>query len=159
MKTIASIVVAAIIGLTAASAAAADAGVTYGPEINLVAAKKVAAATIAECVRNKWNVAVAIVDNHGFLVYYEKLDDTQFASPVIAVEKARTAAMFRRTSGAMEEQLNKGRTSLLGLPQATPLAGGVPIRIDGRIIGAVGVSGVQSTEDEQCAKAGVEALK
>jgi uncharacterized protein GlcG (DUF336 family) len=158
MKHITSLAIAILLGLTSGGLLAAEPSATYGPEINLAMAKKVATAALAECQRNKWNVAIAVVDNHGFLVYYEKLDDTQFASPVIAIEKARTAAMFRRLSGAMEEAVNKGRTSMLGLPLATPITGGVPIRVDGKIIGAVGASGVLSEQDEQCAKAGVAAL-
>jgi len=132
---------------------------SYGPEVTLDTAKKIAAAAIAEAKRNNWNVAVAIVDNHGFLVYYERLDDTQSASPVIAIEKARSAAMFRRPTRAMEDTVNKGRVSFLGIPLATPITGGLPITSGGRVIGGIGVSGVTSDQDEQIAKAGLEALK
>jgi uncharacterized protein GlcG (DUF336 family) len=132
---------------------------SYGPEVTLDNAKKIAAATVAEAKRNNWNVAIAIVDNHGFLVYYERLDDTQSASPVIAIEKARTAAMFRRPTRVMEDTVNKGRVSFLGIPVATPVTGGLPITSGGRVIGAIGVSGVTSDQDEQVAKAGLEALK
>jgi len=132
---------------------------SYGPEVTLDTAKKIAAAAVAEAKRNNWNVAVAIVDNHGFLVYYERLDDTQSASPVIAIEKARSAAMFRRPTRAMEDTVNKGRVSFLGIPLATPITGGLPITSGGRVIGGIGVSGVTSDQDEQIAKAGLEALK
>ncbi len=131
----------------------------YGPEITLDNAKKLAAAAIAEARKNNWNVAVAIVDNHGFLVYYERLDDTQTASPLIAVEKARSAAMFRRTTREMEDTVNKGRPAFLGIPGATPISGGLPIITGGKIIGGIGVSGVTSDQDEQVAKAGLEGLK
>jgi uncharacterized protein GlcG (DUF336 family) len=132
---------------------------SYGPAITLEAAKQIAAASIVEAKRNNWNVAVAIVDNHGFLVYYERLDDTQTASPNIAVEKARTAAMFRRPSRAFEKAVADGRVAVIGLPGATPITGGLPIVSGGRVIGGVGVSGVTSDQDEQIAKAGVDALK
>jgi glc operon protein GlcG len=129
----------------------------YGPEITLETAKKVAAAAIAEAVKNKWPVAVAIVNNHGFLVYYERLDDTQTAGPNISVEKARTAAMFRRPSRAFED-VSK-RVAILGQPGATPIAGGLPIVVDGKIVGGVGVSGATSEQDEQVARAGLDGLK
>jgi len=131
----------------------------YGPEIALDLAKKIAAAAIAEARKNSWNVAVAIVDNHGFLVYYERLDDTQTASPAIAIEKARSAAMFRRATREMQENVNKGNPAFLGIPGATPVAGGLPIVAGGKIVGAIGVSGVTSDQDEQIAKAGLEAVK
>jgi glc operon protein GlcG len=131
----------------------------YGPEIALDSAKKIAAAAIAEARKNSWNVAVAIVDNHGFLVYYERLDDTQTASAAIAIEKARSAAMFRRATREMQDAVNKGNPAFLGIPGATPVAGGLPIVSSGKIIGAIGVSGVTSDQDEQVAKAGLEAVK
>jgi glc operon protein GlcG len=132
---------------------------SYGPDITLANAKKIAAAGLAEAQKNNWNVAIAIVDNHGALVYYERMDDTQSASPVIAIEKARSAAMFRRPTRAMEETVNKGRAAFLGMPIATPITGGMPIVIGGKVADAVGVSGVTSDQDEQIAKAGLEGLK
>jgi glc operon protein GlcG len=122
-------------------------------------AKKMSVAAVAEAQKNKWNVAVAIVDNHGFLVYYERLDDTQTASPGIAVDKARTAAMFRRPSKAFEDVVGKGRVAVLGLPGATPIAGGLPIMSGGKVIGGIGVSGVTSEQDEQVARAGLDGMK
>ena len=142
-----------------ATVASAQDRPSYGPDINLAAAKKVAAAALVEAQKNNWNVAIAIVDNHGALVYYERMDDTQSASPVIAIEKARSAAMFRRPTRVMEDTVNKGRTSFLGIPQATPITGGLPIVVAGKIIGAVGVSGVTSDQDEQVAKAGLDGMK
>jgi glc operon protein GlcG len=139
--------------------AAAQDRPSYGPDITLANAKKIAAAGLAEAQKNNWNVAIAIVDNHGALVYYERMDDTQSASPVIAIEKARSAAMFRRPTRAMEETVNKGRAAFLGMPIATPITGGLPIVIGGKIAGAIGVSGVTSDQDEQVAKAGLEGLK
>ena len=105
---------------------------SYGPEIKHETAKKVATAALAEAVKKKkWPVAVAIVDNHGFLVYYERLDDTQTAGASIAVEKARTAAMFRRPSRSFDER-SKTQVSVLGLPGATPITGGLPIVVTAR---------------------------
>jgi uncharacterized protein GlcG (DUF336 family) len=92
------------------------------------------------------------------LIYYEMLDDTQTSSAVIAIEKARTAAMYRRPSKEFEENIAGGRVAVLGLPGVTPIEGGVPIVIGGKMIGAVGVSGVSSAQDAQIARAGVEAL-
>ena len=142
-----------------ATMASAQQRPSYGPEITLANAKKIAAAALVEAQKNNWNVAIAVVDNHGFLVYYERMDDTQSASPAIAVEKARTAAMFRRPSKAFEDGVAKGRVALLGLTGAMPIEGGLPIMVGGRVAGGIGVSGVNSDQDAQVAKAGLEALK
>jgi uncharacterized protein GlcG (DUF336 family) len=130
----------------------------YGPDIGLEAAKKILAGAIAEARKNNWNVAVAIVDNHGFLISFERMDDTQTASAHIAVEKARTAAMFRRPSAAFEDAIRGGRSAVLGLPGVTPVTGGLPIMRAGKVVGGIGVSGVASAQDEQCAKAGLAVL-
>ena len=142
-----------------ATAGVAQQRLPYGPAINNEQAKKVGTLALAEARKNNWNVAVAVVDTHGALVYYEMLDDTQTSSPVIAVEKARTAAMFRRPTKEFEDGIAGGRNAILGLPGATPIEGGIPIVVGGRIIGAVGVSGVTSPQDAQIARAGLEAVK
>jgi glc operon protein GlcG len=142
-----------------AFAAAAQQRPPYGAAINLDTAKKVGAAAVAEARKNNWNVAIAVVDNHGMLVYYEMLDDTQTASANIALEKARTAATYRRTTKELEDGIAAGRVALLGLPGATPVEGGLPIVVGGKMIGAIGVSGVTSAQDGMVAKAGVDALK
>ena len=131
---------------------------SYGPSVGIDGAKKMAAAALAEAKKNNWNVAIAIVDNHGFLVYYEKMDDTQTASPQIALDKAKSAAMFRRPTRVFEDGIAKGRVALLGLTGATPITGGVPIMKDGKVLGGIGVSGVTSDQDEQIAKAGLGAM-
>ena len=131
----------------------------YGASINLESARKVAAAAAAEGKRNGWTVAVAIVDTAGDLVYFERMDDTQVASSHIAQEKARTAVRFKRPSKSFEEALLGGRLAVLGLPGVTPLEGGIPLIVDGKIIGAIGVSGVTSQQDGVCAQAGVDVLK
>ena len=144
--------------VTCVAAAQAPQRPPYGTAINLETAKKLAAGAAAEARKNSWNVAIAVVDNHGFLVYYEMMDDTQTASPVIAIEKAKTAAMFRRTTKELEDNIGAGRVAVLGLPGATPIEGGLPIVVGGKLIGAVGVSGVTSGQDGQIARAGIDAL-
>jgi glc operon protein GlcG len=130
----------------------------YGASINLETARKVATAAAAEGKKNGWTVAVAIVDTAGDLVYFERMDDTQVASSQVAQDKARTAVRFKRPSKAFEEALTSGRLAVLGLPGVTPLEGGIPLLVDGKIVGAVGVSGVTSQQDGVCAQAGVDAL-
>ncbi len=133
---------------------------SYGPDINIAIAKKVAAGAVAEATKNGWPVAIAIVDTHGFLVYFEKVDDTQSASPLIAVEKARTSAMTRRPTRVFTEIIGKGGNgmAILGLPGIAPNTGGVPIVVGGKIIGAIGVSGVSGDQDELIAIAGAKAM-
>ena len=130
----------------------------YGPSITLDHARKIAAAASAEAKKNGWNVAVAIVDTAGELVYFEKNDNTQVSSVKTSQEKARTAARFKRPTKLMEEAIAGGRVALLALPDATPIEGGLPLLIDGKIVGAVGVSGATSPQDGQCAQAGVDTL-
>ena len=130
----------------------------YGTPINLETARKVAAAALAEGKKNGWTVAVAIVDPAGELVYFERMDDTQIASAQICQDKARTAARFKRPSKAFEEVLAGGRLAILGMNGVTPLEGGIPLIVGGKIIGAIGVSGVTSQQDGVCAQAGVDVL-
>ena len=127
-------------------------------ELTLADAKRVAAAAEAEARRNDWNVVIAIVDDAGLPVYLERLDGTQPASCEIAQHKARAAALFRRPTRALEEVVAGGRFALLSLPQITPVEGGVPLVHEGHVVGAIGVSGVQSAQDGQVAQAGAEAL-
>jgi uncharacterized protein GlcG (DUF336 family) len=138
----------------AAAASAQDRRPDYGPAVSTATAKKIAAATIAECQKNSWNVAVAVVDNHGFLVYFERMENTQTASMDIAVGKARSAATYRRPTRAFMEVINKAPATAT-LPGVFASPGGLPIMVDGKVIGGVGVSGVTGDQDEQCAKAGL----
>lgn len=133
----------------------------YGEAISLDQAKKVLAAAEAEAKKNSWPVAIAIVDGSGFLVAFQRLDNTQLGSVEVAMEKAKTAALFRRPTKVFDELLAAGGANLriLKLPGALPIEGGIPIIHDGKVIGAVGVSGVKSTEDAQVATAGIDALK
>ena len=121
-------------------------------------AKKMAAAARAEAEKNGWKVVIAIVDDGGHLMYLERLDGTQKASSVIALEKARTAIMFKRPSLALEEVVAKGRVAVLSMPGATTVEGGIPLIVEDQYVGAIGVSGVQSSQDAQVAKAGAAVL-
>ena len=147
---------AAILALASASYAQ-DRRPDYGMDVNTATAKKIAAATIAECQKNGWNVAVAVVDNHGGLVYFERMENTQYASNDIAIGKARAAATYRRPTRAFADVINKGGPATATLPGVFASPGGVPLMADGKVTGAVGVSGVTGDQDEQCAKAGASA--
>jgi glc operon protein GlcG len=133
----------------------------YGPPISLENAKKAATQALEEARKNNWTMAVAVVDTNGALVYYEKIDNTQIGSAEVAVRKARSAALFKRTTKAFQDLLATGGAGLrvLGLEVAVPVEGGVPLLIDGKIVGAIGVSGDSADHDGQCAKAGGETLK
>ena len=131
----------------------------YGPPVSIAAAKKIAAGVIAECTKNSWNVAVAVVDTAGYLIYFERMENTQYAGMDIAVGKAKSAATYRRTTRAFADAINKGSPATATLPGVFASPGGVPIMVDGKVTGAVGVSGVTGDQDEQCAKAGLEAAK
>jgi uncharacterized protein GlcG (DUF336 family) len=124
-------------------------------------AKKAAAPALAEAEKNRWNMAVAIVDTSGNLVYYEKMDNTQLGSANVAIEKARTAALFKRPTKAFQDVLAAGGDGLrvLTLKGVVAVEGGIPLVMDGKIIGAIGVSGAASSQDAQCAKAGADVLK
>jgi uncharacterized protein GlcG (DUF336 family) len=132
---------------------------SYGPAVTLEQAKKIAAGAVVEANKNNWRVAIAIVDTHGFLKYYEMMDDTQTASATVAIEKARTAAMFRRPTKMFEDAIAGGRTALLAMNGVTPVEGGLPIVANGKVIGAVGVSGLTSPQDAQVGQAGLDSLK
>src|SRR2546427_810593 len=109
--------------------------------LTLDAAKKIAAAAEEEAIRRGSTVVICIVDDGGHLLVLHRLDDTQVASVEVGIGKARTAAIFRRPSKDFEDQIRSGRVAALALPGATPLQGGVPITVDGKVVGAIGVSG------------------
>ena len=121
--------------------------------------KKIAAAAEAEAVANNWAVAIAIVDDGGHLMWFQRLDGVAPISSHFAPAKAKTAAMGRRETKIYEDIINNGRTAFVTAPFIDGmLEGGVPIIVDGQVIGAVGVSGVKSEQDAQIAKAGIAAL-
>jgi glc operon protein GlcG len=122
--------------------------------LTLDAAKKIAAAAEAEARKRGATVVIAVVDDAGYLLVLERLDDTQVASVDVGIAKARTAAIFRRPSKVFEDQIRDGRVAALALTGATPLQGGIPIVINGKVIGAIGVSGNSPQEDEDIAKVG-----
>ena len=126
--------------------------------LTLEIAKQVAAAASAEATANKWTVVIAILDEGGNLMYLERADDTQIGSIQVAQEKARSAVSFKRPTKAFEEAVAGGRTAILKLPGAMPVEGGLPLMLNGRVAGAIGVSGVTSQQDGQIAKAGADAL-
>src|SRR6184192_3456166 len=141
--------------------ALAQAPAPYGAPISLENAKKAAAPAIAEAVKNHWTMAVAVVDASGNLVYYEKMDNTQLGSANVAIDKARSAALFTRPTKALQDALAAGGDGwrILRVQGAVPVEGGIPLVMDGKIVGAIGVSGATSAQDAQCAKAGADVIK
>lgn len=127
-------------------------------ELTLEDCLKIHAAAEAESRRNGWNVAIAILDDGGHLLHFARMDGATPANAGIAVEKGRTAAISRRSSGKWQDIVKSGRTEMIKMPGILPVQGGMPIVADGTCIGAVGVSGVQSDQDEQIAQAGIDAL-
>lgn len=126
--------------------------------ITLEAAKKMAAAGEAEARKNGWNVAIAVVDANGGLILFHKLDETQPGSIAVAQAKARTAALFKRPSKALEDAIAAGKQGFLSVEGIVPIQGGLPVVVDDKIIGAVGISGVTSPQDEQVALAALGGL-
>ncbi len=124
--------------------------------MTLAAAKQIAAAAEKEAAANKWTVVIAILDDGGNLVYLQRMDGTQIGSIDVAVEKGRSSVKFKRPTKAFEDALKGGRQAILRLPGALPVEGGIPLMKDGVVVGAIGVSGVQSFEDAQIAAAGVK---
>jgi len=126
--------------------------------LTLDGAKKVAAAAEAEAKKNSWNVVIAVVDDGGNLLYLQRIDGTQTGSIEVAIQKARTAQAFKRSTKVFEDAIAGGRNALIALHGALPLEGGLPIMVGGQLVGAIGVSGVKSTEDGQIAKAGADSI-
>ena len=134
--------------------------VPYGAPIGLEQAKKVLAGAEAEAKKNNWNMVIAVLDSGGHLVMLERMDGTQLGSIDVAKEKAYSAVLYRRPTKVFQDLVGQGGANLrlLRLSGASPLEGGIPILVDGKIVGAVGVSGVTSEQDAQVAKAGAEGL-
>ena len=126
--------------------------------LTLAAAEKIAAAAEIEAKKRNATVVIVVVDDGGYPLIIKRLDDTQVASVEVGIGKARTAAIFRRPSREFEEQIKNGRVASLVLPGATPLQGGLPLIADGKVVGAIGVSGNTPQEDEDIAKAGAAAF-
>lgn len=160
-RTMVRFTIVAMFAVGALASAVAQMPNPYGMPISLENAKKAAAPAMAEAAKNNWNMAVAIVDPSGNLVYYEKMDNTQLGSANVAIDKARSAALFKRPTKAFQDALAAGGDSvrLLRLQGVVPVEGGIPLVMDGKIVGAIGMSGATSAQDAQCAKAGADAVK
>ena len=163
MNTFSKSVVAATVGLASAllmNTAFAQVP-QYGTTVNLEQARKAVAAGMVEARKNNWPVAIAVVDNAGMLVAYERMDNTQTASVQVSIDKAASAAMYRRSTKVFQDAVTGGGMGVrvLGLRGASPIEGGLTLMLDGKIIGGIGVSGVNSDQDAVVAKAGVDAVK
>ncbi len=135
--------------------------IPYGMPISTEDAKRVATAAIAEARRNSWNMAIALVDTGGYLVYFEPMPNTQLGSVDLAIEKARASALFRRPTKVFQDAVAGGGDGLrvLRLTGTIPNEGGVPIIVEGKVVGAIGISGGSVEQDGQAAKAGASSLK
>jgi uncharacterized protein GlcG (DUF336 family) len=133
---------------------------SYGAPVTTDQARKAAALALAEARANNWTMAAAVVDPGGILVYFERIDDTQNASSQIAIDKARSAALFKRPTKNFQDSVEKGGVGLrvTKLRGAMPVEGGVPLVINGLIVGGLGVSGGTAEQDGQCAKAATDAM-
>jgi glc operon protein GlcG len=151
-------IIALIVGLSGL-AVTSHAQVIDKKGLSLAAAKKIAAAAEADARAKHARVVIAVVDDGGNLLVLQRLDETQVASVEVGIGKARTAAIFRRPSRDFEDQVKNGRIAALALPGATPLQGGIPITFEGKVIGAIGVSGETPAQDEEIALAGANAAK
>ena len=167
METLSKTVLASIFAIVIAAAASAQQAPSpppttpYGPPIGFEAAKKVMAAAEAEAIKNNWGMAIVILDSTGHIVMLHRLDNTQYGSIAVAEDKARSALDYRRPTKVFEDLVAQGGIGLrtLALRGAAPFEGGIPILVDGKVIGAVGVSGATSGQDGQVAQAGVNAAK
>jgi len=135
--------------------------IPYGVPISLDQAKKVMAGAEAEAKKNKWNMVIAVLDSGGHLVMLERMDGTQLGSIDAAKDKAYSAVLYRRPTKVFQDLVGQGGPNLrlLRLAGASPLEGGIPIIVAGKIVGAIGVSGATSEQDAQVAKAGADTLK
>ena len=126
--------------------------------LSLAAAKKMAAAAEAEAAKNKWTMVIAVLDDGGHLIYLEQMDGAQIGSIEVAQGKARTAVRFRRPSKDFEDAVTANHLGVMTLGDITAIRGGLPVMVDGKAAGAIGVSGGDAEQDEQCAEAGLAAL-
>ncbi len=127
--------------------------------LNLAVAKQIVAASEKEALKNGWQMFITVVDDGGTIIYLERLDDAQIGSLEVSIEKAETALKFKRPSKAFEDLVGGGHNNIIKLPGALPVEGGIPLMADGKVIGAIGVSGGTSQQDGQVAQAGVTAFE
>jgi len=156
MKNTSKIAAGVLIALALASSSPAQ--LAQKKALTLEAAKEIAAAAEKEAAANKWTMVIAIMDDGGNLLYLERMDGTQIGSIEVATQKARSAINFKRPTKVFEDGVAGGRTALLRLPGAIPVEGGLPLTVDGAIIGSIGASGGMSNQDGMVAKAGADAL-
>jgi glc operon protein GlcG len=150
-----------LMAMTMAAHAQTAPAPAYGMSIGIADAKKIATAAVAEARKNNWTMAIAVVDTAGNLVYFEKMDGTQTGSVNVAIEKARSAVLFKRPTKSFQDTVAQGGAGLrmLALPGAVPVEGGIPLMEGGKIIGAIGASGGTSDQDGQAAQAGAGLTK
>lgn len=148
-----------IVLMTAAASGSAQSQLPTKRVLTLDAATRVAAAAQAEARRNGWAVSIAVLDDAGHLVLFQRMDGAKLVAIDIAIRKARTAVYFQGPTKDLEAEVAGGRTALLPIDGFMPLEGGVPLIVDGQLVGAVGVSGVTGAQDAQCAQAGAAALR
>ena len=141
-----------------AAPVAPQAGLPVRKTLTLEAARRVAAAAEAEARRNNWAVSIAVLDDAGHLIVFHRMDGAKLVAIDIAIRKARTAVYFQGPTKSLEQEVSGGRTALLPIDGFMPLEGGVPLSVDGALVGAIGVSGVTGAQDGQCALAGAAAL-
>ena len=153
-------IVALTLGICFLSVAAgsASAQLLEKKTISLAAAKKMAAGAEAEAAKNNWTMVISVLDDGGNLVYLERMDGTQLGRIEVSQNKARTAIEFKRPTKAFQDLVDQGQPHLVTLDHITAVQGGLPITVEGKIIGAIGASGGTSAQDEQCAQAGLTAL-
>lgn len=164
MKSITSLSLAALLACSQGAALAQTAlasapAAVYGPGVGLDAARRAGAPAAAEAARNGWPLSIAIVDTAGQLVHFEKMDSSGGATIQVAIDKARSSALFRRPTNAFQDSLASGNTFILGLTGAVPREGGSPLVADGKVIGAIGVSGGTGAQDGAVAKAAADQIK
>jgi uncharacterized protein GlcG (DUF336 family) len=153
--TLAAIALGAIV----LSSHSASAQLVEKKTLSLAAAKKMAAAAEAEAVKNNWFMVITVLDDGGNLLYLERMDGAQLGSLDVSQRKARTALRFRRPSKDFEDAIAAGRVGIVTIPDVAAVQGGLPVMLDGKAIGAIGVSGAKSDQDAQCAKAGLTTVQ
>ena len=150
------VVLCAVLGLAGVGPAAQQ--LPTRKTLTLEVARRIAAAAETEAKRNNWAVSIAVVDDAGHLMVFHRLDGAKLVATDIAIRKARTAVYFQGPTKSLEEEVAGGRNALLPIDGFMPLEGGIPLTVDGVLVGAIGVSGVTGSQDAQCAQAGANAL-
>lgn len=158
MSKLLRVFVSLILMVSVTFGAAAWAQLMDKKALTLQAAKKIAVAAEAEATKNNWRVVIVVVDDGGHLIYLQRIDETQTGSIDVAIQKARGAVAYKRPTKAFEEAVAGGRNVVMMLPHSMPIEGGLPLVVDGKVIGGIGVSGVTAQQDGMVAKAGADVL-